>query len=146
MLLQGDHQEDSWRVDNPAVDLQDHEVDIHRDQGGIQSSEHLVETDLQGSHHIVHHQDTQDLQGLHIGRVQVHCIQGHHWDNQDHHIQALVHLHRNCSQVHSLDQVGHQLMVVQTLEDRQDLAAWHQAFHRVEALDLVGEADSAGFG
>ena len=140
------HQEDSLRADSPVVDLQDHVADNHLDQGGIQSSELLVGIDLQGNHHIVHLQDTQDHQDLHIGHVLDHCIQGHHRDNRDHRIQAEGPLLHNCNQVHSQDQVDHQLMVVQTLEVLQDLGVLHQAFHQVEGLGQVEEAGSVGSG
>ena len=109
-------------MDSPAVDLQDHEADSPLDQGDTPSFEHLAEIDLQGNHHIVHLQDTQDHQDLHIGHVRGHCNQGHQ-DNQDLHSQVEALLLHNCSLVHSQDQVGHQLMVVQTPEDLQDLAA-----------------------
>jgi len=133
-------------VDSPAVDLQDHEADSPLDPGGTQSSEHLAGIDLQGNHHIVHLQDTQDHQDLHIGHVRVHYIQDHHQDNQDHHIQVEGLLLHNCSQVHSQDQVDRQMMVVQNLGGLQDLGVLHQAFHQVEGLGQVVEAGSVGSG
>lgn len=104
------------------MDLQD-EVDSRLDQGGIQSSEHLVGIDLQDIRHIVHLQDSLGHQDLNIDHVQVRCIQGHHQDILGPRIQAGGPLLHNCIQVHSLDQVGHQLREVQILEDPPDLEA-----------------------
>ena len=96
------------------VDLQD-EVDSRLDQGGIQSSEHLVGIDLQDIRHIVHLQNNQELN---IDHAQVR-----HQDNLGLRIQAEGHLLHNCTQVHILDQVGHQLREVQIPEDLPDLEA-----------------------